>query len=226
MATIYLPFCLVGMVMMIIALFALISNNTTLQISQQKAMAQTSNNTNTALTHSQASLTTKTIPKSNFLMYENSAAGFRIQYPSNWTKNITNQGITFVLPLSSSNGNGNNGNNVYRFVAKLSVDWGVHQRFPPGMKLKDIASMVINGYQQVLPNFHLILFANTTLGGDPAVKILYMYTDPNLGDLKATDIGSMVNGKIYVIQYYIQNSKYQNYIPILQNIVDSFQFIK
>ena len=98
MTTIYLPFCLVGMVMMIIALFALISNNTTLQISQQKAMPQTSNNTSTALIHSQASLTTKTIPKSNFLMYENSAAGFRIQYPSNWTKNITNQGLLLFCP--------------------------------------------------------------------------------------------------------------------------------
>ncbi|HJT48881.1 MAG TPA: hypothetical protein VJ729_11925 [Nitrososphaeraceae archaeon] len=56
----------------------------------------------------------------NFLTYENSTWGIKIQYPSNWVKQTSGKGITFaVLPNGTNN---NNGNNLpQQFLAKLNL---------------------------------------------------------------------------------------------------------
>jgi PsbP-like protein len=180
---------------------------------KQSALAQ--KNATTATTIAPSPITTKTT--NNFLTYENPTIGINIQYPADWIKNATSQGVTFILAAK-------NNSNPDQFWAKLDA-FNV-PGFPLNMPLKAMADGVLNGYKRSLPNFQLESYTNTTLGGNPAVKIVYMFTNSKEGNLKATDIGTIKNNRLYVIQYYVESAKYQNYLPILQKIVDSFTIKK
>lgn len=170
----------------------------------------------TTLSHNQNNNSVETTSNSDFLIYENSTFGIKIQYPSDWLKNTTDQGVTFVLPVERNSSNPEN------FLAKL--DATTISRVPATASLKGLADGVINGYRKSLPNFQLESYTNTTAGGSPAVKIVYMFTGYKDGNLKATDIATIKNSRLYIIQYYVQ-SKNQNYMPMLQKMVESFTII-
>lgn len=172
---------------------------------------------NTTLSHTLNNNSVETTSNSDFLIYENSTFGIKIQYPSDWLKNTTDQGVTFVLPAERNSSNPEN------FLAKL--DATTIARVPATASLKGLAGGVLDGYRKSLPNFQLESYANTTAGGSPAVKIVYMFTGYKDGNLKATDIATIKNSRLYIIQYYVQ-SKYQNYMPMLQKMVESFTIIK
>ena len=170
----------------------------------------------TTLSHNLNNNSVETTSNSDFLIYENSTFGIKIQYPSDWLKKTTDQGVTFVLPVERNSSNPEN------FLAKL--DATTISRVPATASLKGLADGVINGYRKSLPNFQLESYTNTTAGGSPAVKIAYMFTGYKDGNLKATDIATIKNSRLYIIQYYVQ-SKYQNYMPMLQKMVESFTII-
>jgi eukaryotic-like serine/threonine-protein kinase len=171
----------------------------------------------TRLSHTLNNNSVGTTSNSDFLIYENSTFGIKIQYPSDWLKNTTDQGVTFVLPAERNSSNPEN------FLAKL--DAATIAQVPASASLKELADGVLNGYRKSLPNFQLESYGNTTAGGNPAVKIVYMFTGYKDGNLKATDIATIKNSRLYIIQYYVQ-SKYQNYMPMLQKMVESFTIIK
>ena len=181
---------------------------------KQSALAQ--KNATTTTTIKPSPISTKLA--SNFLTYENPAVGIKVQYPSDWLKNATGQGVIFVLPSR------NNISNPEQFLARLEA-YNVPS-FPPNIPLKTMADGVLNGYKRTLPNFQLESYTNTTLAGSPAVKIIYTFMNSKEGNVKATDIGTIKNNRLYVIQYYVEAAKYQNYLPILQKIVDSFSITK
>jgi eukaryotic-like serine/threonine-protein kinase len=180
----------------------------------QKNRATASNGTlyNTLVNNS-----VETTSNSDFLIYENSTFGIKIQYPSDWLKNTTAQGVTFVLPGERNSSKPEN------FLAKL--DATTIAGVPANASLKGLADGVLNGYKRSLPNFQLESYTNTTAGGSPAVKIAYMFTGYKVGNLKATDIATIKQGRLYIVQYYVQ-SEYQIYMPMLQKMVESFTIIK
>jgi hypothetical protein len=160
----------------------------------------------------------KTTAAAKFLTYENPTSGIKIQYPPDWTKESAGQGVTFVLS------NGKNNSNPEGFLAKLNAT--TIAGFPPNVPVKAMADGVLNGYRHFLSNFHLDSYTNITVGGNPAIKIVYTYTDSKNASFKATDIATIKNNRLYVIQYYVQSPKYQSYFPILQKMADSLQITK
>jgi hypothetical protein len=187
--------------------------------SEQQAPALTQKRatpaSNATLSHTLNNNSVETTSNSDFLIYENSTFGIKIQYPSDWLKNTTDQGVTFVLPAER--------NSPENFLAKL--DATTIAGVPASASLKGLADGVLNGYRKSLPNFQLESYTNTTAGGSPAVKIVYMFTGYKDGTLNATDIATIKNSRLYIVQYYVQ-SKYQNYMPMLQKMVESFTIIK
>lgn len=196
---------------------------------KQSALVYALANT-TALPNSQSSpaktTTTTTANNTNFLTYQNPISGIKIQYPSGWLKEAAaGTGVTFVLPAGKNNNNNSNNSTPEQFLAKLNTT--AIAGFPPNVPLKGMADGVLNGYKHLLPNFQLESYMNTTLGGSPAVKIVYMFTDPRHGgDFKASDTATIKGNRLYVIQYYVQSSKYQSYLPTLQKMLDSFEVTK
>jgi eukaryotic-like serine/threonine-protein kinase len=190
----------------------------------QVALAQGNFTTPAKISNSQnvspSDSTTTTNTTANFLTYENSTWAIKIQYPSNWVKQTSGQGVTFaVLPNGT---NGNNENNLQQFLAKLNLTSiaGV----PTNAPLKALADRIVDSYRHFLHNFQIQSYSNTTLAGNNGIKIVYSYTDPKNTNFNATDIATIKNNRLYVIQYYyVQSSTYQDVLQTLQKMVNSFQ---
>src|SRR5919202_545278 len=179
--------------------------------------AKISNSQN--ISPSDSTTATKTTP-ANFLTYENSTWGIKIQYPSNWVKQTSGQGVTFALLPNGTNGN--NENNLQQFLAKLNLTsiTGI----PTNAPLKALADRIVDSYRHFLHNFQIQSYSNTTLAGNNGTKIVYSYTDPKNTNFNATDIATIKNNRLYVIQYYyVQSSTYQDVLQTLQKLVNSFQ---
>src|SRR5919199_728792 len=165
------------------------------------------------------STTTSNATLANFLTYENSTRGIKIQYPSNWVKQTSGRGVTFALLPNGTNGN--NENNMQQFLAKLNLTSiaGV----PTNAPLKALADRIVDSYRHFLHNFQIQSYSNTTLAGNNGIKIIYSYTDPKNTNFNATDVATIKNNRLYVIQYYAQSSAYQDVLQTLQKMVNSFQ---
>jgi hypothetical protein len=182
------------------------------------ALAQkSSNSTSNRTTSTTTTTTNKTATNAGFLTYENTTLGMKIQYPSNWTKQASGRGVTFLVPLGKDN-----------FLAKLNASALVG--FPTNMTIKAMADRVIGSYRHFLPGFQMQSYTgNITLAGNNnAVKLVYTYTDSKNNKFSGTDTATTKNNKLYVIQYYYytKSPKQQNYSQTLQKMVDSFQIIK
>ena len=182
------------------------------------ALAQkSSNSTSNRTTSTTATTTSKTATNAGFLTYENTTLGIKIQYPSNWTKQASGRGVTFLVPLGGDN-----------FLAKLNASALVG--FPTNMTIKAMADRVIGSYRHFLPGFQMQSYTgNVTLAGNNnAVKVVYAYEDSKNNKFSAADTATIKNNKLYVIQYYYytKSPKQQAYSQTLQKMVDSFQIIK
>ena len=166
---------------------------------------------------------TRNITGSNtgFLTYENSTLGIKMQYPSNWTKQTTGRGVTFSVLFSNRNTT-----NSEQFLAKLNAS--ALTGFPTNLSIKDMADRVVNSYRHFLHDFQIQSFTNTTLAGSNAIKIVYAYTDSKNNMFSASDIATIKNDKLYVIQYYYyaKSPKSQSYLQTLHRMIDALQIIQ
>jgi eukaryotic-like serine/threonine-protein kinase len=59
----------------------------------------------------------------------------------------------------------------------------------------------------------------------PTYRLTYTYTDQKT-NLKDTEIGAIKDNKVYIVTYEAGLNEYDKYLPIIQNIVNSFQITK
>jgi hypothetical protein len=62
----------------------------------------------------------------------------------------------------------------------------------------------------------------TKLSGFEAYKVIYEYKKQN-NDIKAIKIWTIANNKIYTITYLAEKERFEYYLPIVQNIINSFE---
>ena len=67
---------------------------------------------------------------------------------------------------------------------------------------------------------------NVTLGGKPAFKIEYSYSNkPDYIQNMALEIGTIINGYVYTIQYYAP-SNYSRYLPTIENMIHTLRLVE
>jgi len=155
----------------------------------------------------------------NFLPYVNSTYGIKLQYPSSWDKeeNGTRQDtetnvVTFYPPATNSNAS-----------LDISIDDISDEK---GIALAQYASGGISDLKQSLKNFKLVgLTTNNVLSGLPAYKSIYAYADQNT-TFKDMEIGAIKGDKAYVLTYEAGMNEYEKYLPIIQELINSFQITK
>lgn len=155
----------------------------------------------------------------NFLPYVNSTYGIKVQYPSSWDKeeNGTRQDtqtdvVTFYPQATNSNAS-----------LDISID-GISDE--KGIALAQYASGGISDLKQSLKNFKLVgLSTNNVLSGLPAYKSIYTYADQNT-ILKDMEIGAIKGDKAYILTYEAGMNEYEKYLPIIQELINSFQITK
>jgi hypothetical protein len=95
--------------------------------------------------------------------------------------------------------------------------------------LNGFTSATLDKAKQSLPGFQLIESNATTLAGTPAHKITYAFasTDPSVQlPFLSMNVWTIKQSKVYNISYTEAKSNYVKYLPIVQNIIDSFKFTK
>ena len=158
--------------------------------------------------------------KTNFLTYENSTYGIKIQYPSSWdeeqngTKQDTETNIvTFYPPARNSNAS-----------LDVTIDEISDEK---GVSLSQYASDGIGDLKQSLKDFNLISSdtKNNILSGLPTYKSIYTYSDENT-IFKDMEIGTIKGDKTYILTYEAGANEYDKYLPIAQQLIDTFQITK
>ena len=164
-----------------------------------------------------AQQTTK--PTTNFLPYVNSTYGIKLQYLSSWDKeeNGTRQDtetdvVAFSPPAINSNAS-----------LDISIDDISDEK---GIALAQYASSGVSDLKQSLQNFNLVgLTTNSVLAELPAYKSIYTNVDQNT-IFKDMEIGAIKGDKAYILTYEAGTNEYDKYLPIIQEMINSFQITK
>jgi eukaryotic-like serine/threonine-protein kinase len=160
---------------------------------------------------------------SNLLTYENPTYAFGIQYPSNWEKVEFNQGIeeghrniivNFVSPLEGSSDT---------FREYLIIEVG--NLWSQKLSLDQYTNTQIRS-RLSLPSFELIESTSATLSDNPARRVVYTYSDAEIGITRTMEILTIKDDKLYFISYTADATKYSNYLPTIQKMIDSFKISK
>jgi hypothetical protein len=154
----------------------------------------------------------------DYRVYDNSTLGIKIEVPSDWLYNASNDThVTFLIPKQFA-GNASNG-----YVADLVVEVG---NVSNSMSLDTLFKRGIEELQS-FPFFHLITSNSTVLAGNPAHEIVYTTPIKGVVPSKGLEIMTLKNGKSYVIScIVVPEDKFDILLPILRHMIDSFQITK
>jgi eukaryotic-like serine/threonine-protein kinase len=156
---------------------------------------------------------------SNFLTYVNPQDGFKIQYPSNWEKIEFSRGIVeenrsilvnFISPLEDAS----DGFREYFIIEKGNLS--------SHLSVKQYVDRHINT-KKTLPNFKLIESSPILVAGKPAYKIVFTYSNPEVGTSKTMEILAASADKIYLLSFNADVQKYSDYVLAIDRMIKSFQ---
>jgi len=183
--------------------------------------------------------------------YSNSTYGIKIDYPSDWTikeggaatifhnqSKSLNVVAEILAPIQSDYYNPKIGashnsirlvvedydtfgdftnNNIFKYMEKNDPEADNKN------KLLTVATKRIGAIGIYCHNFDLKSWnQNATLAGNPAHQIFLDYSyDKNSKD--ATEIWTIKDDKIYIIEFVAQDKYYNLYLPVVNEIINSFQ---
>src|SRR6266487_6547116 len=177
------------------------------------------------ITHANLS-TTAAIPRDTFLVYSNPSYGIRMQYQYNWVVEGTShpsgaagvQITSFYLPDTS----------IGLPYFRIGED-NLSKEFPQP------ATVSVNEYlnrslehknSTGFPGFKLLESdTHNSLAGNRAYTIVWTYTNPSYGIRKSIEIGTIIGNKGYFVDYTAAEGKFQNYLPLVQKMINSFEII-
>jgi hypothetical protein len=210
------------------------------------AFSASSNNNNNNLQNATTSIATTTISKeqsNNLIPYINLTHGIKIQYPSDWKLvergdngyHMLNVIAEFLLPYQNNYYNTNisaSHNSLRLSVENYSAfeetqgDNSANDRNNSNMtdnQLQNIGNHRIGSIGLSCPGFDLKSYVrNATLAGSPAYQIGfdYSYLDNNK---KAIEIGTVKDGKVYIIDYVANEQVYDLTVPVVRKMIESFE---
>ena len=169
---------------------------------------------------------------SGFSIYKDQEYRFEISYPSNWQKIEFTEGIErnerkivanfLSLPEGSSD--------KFRDYVIVEVS-----DFQPTHQLSNYVNHQIDNYIKLLDGFRLIESpsslpdisgnrSDSEQGGvSPNSKIVFTYDDPLAGTIKIMELYFQNKDKVYILSLHSEIRSYDNYLTIIQRMVDSFR---
>ena len=169
---------------------------------------------------------------SGFSIYKDQEYRFEISYPSNWQKIEFTEGIErnerkivanfLSLPEGSSD--------KFRDYVIVEVS-----DFQPTHQLSNYVNHQIDNYMKLLDGFRLIESpsslpdisgnrSDSEQGGvSPNSKIIFTYDDPLAGTIKIMELYFQNKDKVYILSLHSEIRSYDNYLTIIQRMVDSFR---
>jgi hypothetical protein len=185
----------------------------------------------------------------NFSLYEDPALEFKIQYPSNWIKLATGNAkipVIFTVPQPNGTTTGQQEQEQQSGVSTIELpnllvnveNVSSNNIVTPSSQQQDtLASMdpLLHGFaiNQTTNLFNSkstlfqLLESNSTasLANNSAYKLVYNGTkiDDSTTKVKGFNIFTIKDGKAYSLLYLAKAEEYDKYLPLIENMIDSFQ---
>jgi len=160
-----------------------------------------------------------TVITEGFLPYENNDLGIRVQYPADWELESHTEGAAFLAPLENASDRYYESLNVYVYNP------GALEYYPSNdTSLDEIVAGEIKSLQQH-HDFQLEESNQTTISGNniPAHKLVYTYSDPNIGLAKAMEVLSTDGKSLYILVYTAKPADYPVHLQTIMEMIDSLQ---
>jgi eukaryotic-like serine/threonine-protein kinase len=144
---------------------------------------------------------------SNFSRYENSSHGIKINYPSNWKRVDDARGTWFRN-------------------ANESVNIRVESIPLLNRSLEKLTIRQINLTKQQFPGLELVESNETIIGNNYTAHRLVFTFPQQPSDLQRTkemQVWTLNGTRGYIISYFAIPDTYDNYLPIVHKIIDSFR---
>jgi hypothetical protein len=158
-------------------------------------------------------LTIGAVPR--FLWYENIDEGIRMKYPSDWRadeSDLSKQDIVkFFSPETTDVSN-----------STLPIAGSFVKVTPTASSLDDVASV----QQEGTANTRTLDMFLTNVSNLPGYEIVfYDYSDRDR-TLKILSVFTIKDGQMYRINFAVDPPKYDDYLPLAREMIESFQFTK
>ena len=161
----------------------------------------------------------------NFTSYNNTELGIYLQYPANWSKmeEKFDANVNVISFISTPE------NDTDTFTENVNI--AIEPLQNESITLEEYSNTTLAALSNVFENFSLISKENTNLDGVPAIKIIFIITQPQTTDqsrdidnikqipIKIMQILSVKEGKAYVIIYSAEEAKYDDYLPIIEKMI-------
>lgn len=155
-------------------------------------------------------------PEINLLQYENSSQGFRVNYPQGWSRQNRDDffatGAVFFSPLKD---------NSDQFKERVSV---LVENLPSDLPLAEYTEQSISEIKQ-LSDPDIGQAQPITLGVDEGRQIIYR-GEENGNPVQRIQTWSVNGNRAYVITYTAQPESYNDYLPMVEKMIESFETIK
>jgi hypothetical protein len=160
-------------------------------------------------------------PKEGFLVYENLTHGIRMRYPSHWIEFDTNEREKdFFSVIQFRTTIENKSPFVTLFINTLSND---------DMSLREFVDKEMDELKNDFQDYIQEELTNTVVGDSPAFKLVYSDEKSiikNSRDIfKELIIWTKNENKVYEIRYLAKQPDYLSYLPVVENMINSFQII-
>jgi PsbP-like protein len=155
------------------------------------------------------------------LVYESPVYGFRTQYPDGWDiiiQGISNSSISvrFNSPLENDTDN-------FRENIRLEVNTTSNTSNTSNTTaLSNLTSTTLTSYLELYPGLKVVELSSTNLANNtiPAYKLVASLTQEGLDFMQ---IFAIKEDKVYTISYISQNSRYSTYLPMIEQMINSFE---
>jgi len=151
----------------------------------------------------------------NLIVYEGPAYGIRTQYPDGWEIIIQNTSNPLLsLGFSSPP---ENDTDMYRENVVLEIF-----TVPNNTALSNFTSAALASYLESFPDFELVELSSTNLTNNaiPAYKLVGSRTQEGLNFMQ---IFAIEEDKVYAILYSSETTRYSTYLPIIEEMINSFE---
>ena len=162
-------------------------------------------------------------PLKEVITYRNSEYNLKIDYPISYEKVVKDFDpddrvidiVTFYQPFKEVT-------DKHQEYYSVVMDPLPYQR-----SLNEYLIETIKDYSVTYSNFiEIESNTNSYLSGHPAYKLIYTYRETNSGmDMRAMEIGTIVDNKVYYIEYQAEESEFDKYISNIEYWINSFQIL-
>jgi hypothetical protein len=154
----------------------------------------------------------------NFSIYNNSTYGIKFQFPFDWNKIETLAGRITLIDFISPPSNATGGIEVPAHLT-MSIEKGLGNI----TTLKQYSQVSDKLLNRILGN-STTASQPATLSGLPAISRVIATKHPISGiDISIAQVFTIKNNNAYSITYSVPSASYYRYLPVVQQILNSFQ---